>query len=92
MSGDTAVKWGPILRVYTSRDIQERDTLLLLSATVTLLHFKIHVKPHNLIFYEIFFLKLWNIINFGVCGTTPIAAKDVIIKIYVKQQSGMLVA
>lgn len=87
MSGDTAVKWGPILRVYTSG-----DTLLLLSATVTLLHFKIHVKPHNLIFYEIFFLKLWNIINFGVCGTTPIAAKDVIIKIYVKQQSGMLVA
>lgn len=87
MSGDTAVKWGPILRVYTSG-----DTLLLLSATVTLLHFKIHVKPHNLIFYEIFFLKLWNIINFGVCGTTPIAAKDVIIKINVKQQSGMLVA
>lgn len=87
MSGDTAVKWGPILRVYTSG-----DTLLLLSATVTLLHFKIHVKPHNLIFYEIFFLKLWNIINFGVCGTTPIAAKDVIIKIVVKQQSGMLVA
>lgn len=87
MSGDTAVKWGPILRVYTSG-----DTLLLLSATVTLLHFKIHVKPHNLIFYEIFFFKLWNIINFGVCGTTPIAAKDVIIKINVKQQSGMLVA
>lgn len=87
MSGDTAVKWGPILRVYTSG-----DTLLLLSATVTLLHFKIHVKPHNLIFYEIFFLKLWNIINFGVCGTTLIAAKDVIIKINVKQQSGMLVA
>lgn len=87
MSGDTAVKWGPILRVYTSG-----DTLLLLSATVTLLHFKIHIKPHNLIFYEIFFLKLWNIINFGVCGTTPIAAKDVIIKINVKQQSGMLVA
>lgn len=87
MSGDTAVKWGPILRVYTSG-----DTLLLLSATLTLLHFKIHVQPHNLIFYEIFFLKLWNITNFVVCGTTPIAAKDVIIKINVKQQSGMLVA
>lgn len=87
MSGDTAVKWGPILRVYTSG-----STLLLLSATLTLLHFKIHVKPHNLIFYEFVFFKLWNIINFGVCGTTPRAAKDVIIEINVKQQSGMLVA